>query len=100
MITAHQLIKEWKKALESDITSSNYLNNKIMKNYSIPIVWESYKRYEVEAENLQEAVTKALRIFLKEPDDEYIDDSVSIDDLISEDYQEEDFDIHKAMQDL
>jgi len=71
-----------------------------MKQYSIPIVWESYKRYEVEAEDLQEAVTKALKEFLKEPDDNYIDDSFSIDDLISEDYQEESFDIHKAIQEL
>lgn len=71
-----------------------------MKNYSIPIVWESYKRYEVEAENLQEAVTKALRVFLKEPDDTYIDDSFSIDDLISEDYKEEDFDINEVIQNL
>jgi hypothetical protein len=71
-----------------------------MKNYSIPIVWESYKRYEVEAENLQEAVTKALSIFLKEPDDNYIDDSFSIDDLLAEDYQEEDFDIYQAIQNI
>ena len=71
-----------------------------MKNYSIPIVWESYKRYEVEAENLQEAVTKALSIFLKEPDDNYIDNSFTIDDIIAEDYQEEDFDIHQAIQNI
>ena len=71
-----------------------------MKNYSIPIVWESYKRYEVEAENLQEAVTKALSIFLKEPDDNYIDNSFSIDDILAEDYQEEDFDIHQAIQNI
>lgn len=71
-----------------------------MKNYSIPIVWESYKRYEVEAENLQEAVTKALSIFLKEPDDNYIDDSFFIDDMLAEVYQEEDFDIHQAIQNI
>jgi len=70
------------------------------KKYSIPIVWESYKRYEVEAENLQEAVTKALRQFLKEPDDNYIDDSFSIDDMIADDYKEESFDIHKAFNEL
>jgi hypothetical protein len=71
-----------------------------MKNYSIPIVWESYKRFNVEAENLQEAVTKALSIFLKEPDDNYIDDSFSIDNMIADDYQEEDFDIHEAFKNL
>jgi hypothetical protein len=71
-----------------------------MKNYSIPIVWESYKRYNVEAENLQEAVTKALKQFLKEPDDNYIDDSFSIDDLIADDYKDESFDIHKIYNEL
>lgn len=71
-----------------------------MKEYSIPIVWESYKRYNVEAENLQEAVTKALKEFLKEPDDNYIDDSFFIDDMIAEDYKEEDFDINEAIQKL
>lgn len=29
-----------------------------MKEYSIPIVWESYKRIRVEADNLQEAIEK------------------------------------------
>jgi|688.fasta_scaffold2839414_2 hypothetical protein len=71
-----------------------------MKNYSIPIVWESYKRFNVEAENLQEAVTKALSIFLKETDDNYIDDSFSIDNMIADDYQEKDFDIHEAFKNL
>jgi hypothetical protein len=71
-----------------------------MKNYSIPIVWESYKRYNVEAENLQEAVAKALKQFLKEPDDNYIDDSFSIDDLIADDYKDESFDIHKIYNEL
>lgn len=71
-----------------------------MKKYSIPIIWESYKRYNVEAENLQEAVKLALKQFLSEPDDLYIEDSFSIDDIIMEDYQEEDFDLHRAIKDL
>jgi len=70
-----------------------------MKKYSIPIVWESYKRYDVEAENLQEAVTKALREFLKELDDNYIEDSFSIDDIVSDEYKEF-FDIHRAFKDV
>ena len=70
-----------------------------MKNYSIPIVWESYKRYNVEAENLQEAVTKALKEFLKEPDENYIDDSFSI-DHDDEGLHGESFDIHKAYSEL
>lgn len=54
------------------------------KTYDIPISWESYKRISVEAENLQEAVEKALKIFLHEPDDLYIDDSFKVDEVIEE----------------
>lgn len=70
-----------------------------MKTYNIPIVWESYKRYEVEAENLQEAVTKAVKQFLKEPDQNYIEDSFFIDEIVYEEYNE-DFDIHKTYKEL
>lgn len=70
-----------------------------MKNYSIPIIWESYKRYDVEAENLQEAVTKALKEFLQEPDENYLDDSFSI-DHDDEGLHGEFFDIHKAYSEL
>jgi hypothetical protein len=69
-----------------------------MKSYTIPIVWESYKPYTVEAENLQEAVKLALKQFLSEPDENYIDSSFSIDEIIYDDYQDEDFDIHKILQ--
>jgi hypothetical protein len=55
-----------------------------MKNYEIPIKWESYKRILVQAENLQEATEKALKIFLAEPDDLYLDDSFEIDKYIEE----------------
>lgn len=68
--------------------------------YSIPIIWESFKRYDVEAENLQDAVTKALSYFLKEPDDNYIDDSFSIDDYVLEEYPEETFNINKAIESI
>ena len=63
-----------------------------MKNYSIPIVWESYKRYDVEAENLQEAVTKALKEFLSIPDENYLEDSFDVDlQNLEEEYPNEDF---------
>ena len=72
-----------------------------MKNYSIPIIWESCKRYEVEAENLQEAITKALSVFLKEPDDNYLQDSFSIDGMmLEENYPGEDFNEKEAIQNL
>ena len=70
-----------------------------MKNYSIPIVWESYKRYNVEAENLQEAVTKALKEFLQEPDENYLEDSFSI-DHDDEGLNGESFDIHQVYNEL
>ena len=55
-----------------------------MKTYEIPIKWESYKRVKVEAENLQEATEKALKVFLDEPDDLYLDDSFEIDKYVQE----------------
>jgi hypothetical protein len=70
-----------------------------MKNYEIPIVWESYKRYTVEADNLQEAVTKAVKQFLSEPDENYIDDSFSIDSIV-DDENDETYDIHKIYEQL
>ena len=71
-----------------------------MKVYSIPIVWESYKRYIVNAENLQEAIKLALQQFLSEPDDNYLQDSFSIDEMIYDDYPEEDFDINEIYKEL
>ena len=65
-----------------------------MKEYSIPIVWESYKRIEVEADNLQEAVEKGLKQFLSEPNDEYIEDSFGIDEIIYDENPDEDFDMN------
>ena len=61
------------------------------KKYSIPITWESYKRVEVEADNLQDAVIKGLKQFLSEPDDEYIEDSFDVDDIIFEENPDEAF---------
>jgi hypothetical protein len=60
----------------------------MVKNYNIPIKWESYKRISVEAENLQEATEKALKIFLDEPDDLYLDDSFEIDKFVEEETNE------------
>ena len=64
-----------------------------MKTYKIPITWESYKRIEVEANTLQEAILKALRQFLSEPDDLYLEDSFRIDNILEDDYPEEDYDL-------
>ena len=64
------------------------IKNNMVKNYNIPIKWESYKRISVEAENLQEATEKALKIFLDEPDYLYLDDSFEIDKFIEEETNE------------
>lgn len=50
--------------------------------YEIPIIWQSTKTYSIEAGNLQEAVEKALGLFLYEPDQHYIEDSWQIDDVV------------------
>ncbi len=70
------------------------------KTYKIPIYWESYKTYELEAENLQDAVNKALEQFFSEPDEHYIDDSCDIDGIVFDDYPDEDFTMHDAYEHL
>jgi len=70
-----------------------------MKTYKIPIKWESYKRIQVEAENLQEATEKALKIFLAEPDELYLDDSFEIDKYVQEE-TDETFDFDLAIENI
>jgi hypothetical protein len=55
-----------------------------MKEYSVPIRWESYCRITVQASNINEACTLALKEFLSISDDNYLDDSFSIDEFIVE----------------
>lgn len=69
------------------------------KEYDIPIRWESYKRYKVIANTLEGAVLKALKQFLSEPDDNYLEDSFEIDEIIY-DETDESFDIHKIYKQL
>ena len=72
-----------------------------MKKYTIPITWQSYKTYKIEAENLQEAVEKALKQFISEPDETYLDDSFEVDtEIVLEDYEPEIFDFGQAVQKL
>lgn len=49
------------------------------KDYSIPIIYESYIRAEVQAQNIKEACIKAVKEFLNIPDPNYIEDSFKID---------------------
>ena len=71
-----------------------------MKTYNIPIVWQSYKRVPVQAENLEEAIKLALKQFLSEPDDLYVDDSFEIDEILGEDYPGEKFDLNKILKEI
>lgn len=64
-----------------------------MKTYNIPITWQSYQRFEVEAENLQEATEKALKLFLSIPDEKYLDDSFEVDEIVREENPNEDLDL-------
>ena len=64
--------------------------------YDIPITWQSYKIYKIEADNLEKAIELALKQFFSEPDDNYLDDSFEIDNIIFEDYPEEELDLFKV----
>jgi hypothetical protein len=64
-----------------------------MTTYKIPIVWQSIKFYEVEAENLQDAVEQALQTFLSEPDENYLEGSFEIDGIVEENYPNETYNI-------
>jgi len=63
--------------------------------YDVPIVWQSYKNYKVKADSLEEACILALKQFLSDPDDNYIEDSFEIDNIIFEDYPEEELNLFK-----
>lgn len=71
-----------------------------LKKYNIPIVWQSIKQYKVEAESLQQAVEIALKQFFSEPDEQYLEDSFEIDSIVEEWYENEQYDIDKAIENL
>ena len=68
-----------------------------MTEYKIPITWQSVKTYRVEADNLQDAVKKALKAFFNDSTigEEYIEDSFEIDEIIEDEYPEETIDWNK-----
>ena len=70
------------------------------KKYNIPIVWQSYKRYEVEADNLEDAVVLALKKFFMSPDELYLEDSFEIDEIVYDEYPDENLDINKVYKRL
>ena len=86
-----KLIKDLKNLYDALGVNTN-------KYFSYPIVWQSYKRVPVQAENLEEAVKLALKQFLSEPDDLYIEDSFEIDEILGDEYPNEEFDLNKILQ--
>lgn len=52
-----------------------------MNTYVIPVYWQTYGTYLIEAENLSDAIDKAAEWDRPLPDDgEYVDDSISVDE--------------------
>lgn len=69
--------------------------------YEIPIYWECYRTFNVEANTLQEAVAKAVKDFLTIPDDDYLSDSFGVDqEILVEEYPLEEYDETKALKAL
>lgn len=71
-----------------------------MKNYKIPITWESIRYFDVDAENLEEAIKLALQQFFTIPDDDYLNDSFDIDHEGIKDNYKEDYDYNKILNEL
>ena len=71
-----------------------------MKDYEVPIIWESCKTYRVKAETLEEACVLALRTFLSEPDENYLEDSFSIDEMVLDENPNEIYDYQKVLNAL
>jgi hypothetical protein len=71
-----------------------------MGKYNIPITWESYKRIEVEADNLEGAILKALKQFFSEPDEYYIEDSFNVDSIIYDEFPQEGFSMNRIWEQL
>lgn len=68
--------------------------------YDIPIVYQSVMTMSVEADNLEEAVTKALKEFLSIPDDNYLQDSFEIDGILEENYPDEKYNLNNVLNNL
>jgi uncharacterized protein Yka (UPF0111/DUF47 family) len=71
-----------------------------MKDYKIPIICQVIKEYNIEADSLQEAVTKALQQFFADPSSkgDYIEDSFEVDGIIEDNYPNEDYDSKMVFQ--
>lgn len=55
-----------------------------MKQYKIPLIYSSVMTFDVEAENLEDAITIAMKKFMEIPDSYYLEDSVEVDSIVDE----------------
>ena len=69
-----------------------------MKTYTIPIIYQRCENFTIEANSLQEATEKALNEFLSIPDDSYVEDSFEIDNIIHDNYPDEELDYARLLQ--
>ena len=58
------------------------------------------KTYKMEAESLEQVIELALKQFLSEPDEQYLENSFEIDTIIEEWYPDENYDINKIASKL
>jgi hypothetical protein len=72
-----------------------------MAHYNIPITFQSYTIFNIEADSLQEATEKAVKTFLSIPDENYLDDSYEVDETsLQENYPTESVDVNKIKYNL
>lgn len=68
--------------------------------YKIPIIYQRIETFEVEADNLQDAVNQALKKFMSIPDEAYLEDSFEVDGIIKDNYPDEEYSLEKAIESL
>ena len=60
----------------------------VMGIYRVPLVWQMYGHMDVEAKSLHEAIKYALGPECPLPKGSYVDDSIMVDSVVMEHYDE------------
>ena len=60
----------------------------VMGIYRVPLVWQMYGHMDVEAKSLHEAIKYALGPECPLPEGSYVDDSIMVDSVVMEHYDE------------
>ena len=60
----------------------------VMGIYRVPLVWQMYGHMDVEAKSLPEAIKYALGPECPLPEGSYVDDSIMVDSVVMEHYDE------------